>query len=140
MYLLDTNVISELRKAKTDKIDKGVEKWAGSVPSSSLFLSAITILEIELGILQKERKDPVQGSILRAWVNDYLLPVFSERILFVDTAVAKRCAALHVPDPKPQRDSLIAATAIVHEMVVVTRNVRDFESAEVEVLNPWEWK
>ncbi len=138
MYLLDTNVISELRKAKTAKIDKNVEKWAKRISSSSLFLSSITILELELGILLKERKDTVQGGMLREWLNDYVLPVFSERILMVDTAVARRCAALHVPDPRPRRDSLIAATALVHGMVVVTRNVRDFKYAEVKLLNPWE--
>lgn len=138
MYLLDTNVLSELRKARSSKINPNVDKWARSVPSSSLYLSTITILEMELGILLKERKDPVQGKILRTWFNDYVMPAFTDRIIPVDVAVAIRCASLHVPDPKPQRDSLIAATALVHEMIIVTRNVCDFESTDAKIVNPWD--
>lgn len=138
MYLLDTNVVSELRKAKAGKADQNVRAWAESVSAASLFLSAITILELEAGILLVERRDPSQGAVLRAWLDGHVLPAFSGRILAVDTAVAQRCAKLHVPDPRSDRDAFIAATALVHGMTVVTRNVADFAPAGVEILNPWE--
>jgi len=140
MYLLDTNVISELRKAKSGKADKNVEAWANSVNVSHFFLSVITILEIETSVLLIERKDAVQGAALRSWLNAHVLPAFSDRILVVDTAVAQCCAKLHVPDPQSDRDAIIAATAIVHGMTVVTRNVDDFKSSGVEILNPWNCK
>lgn len=137
MYLLDTNVISELRKAKAGKADRSVVAWADNVPPSTLFLSAITILELESGVLLVERRDPAQGAVLRAWMDGHVLPAFAGRILPVDTAVAKRCARLHVPDPRADRDALIAATALTHGMTVVTRNVVDFEPTGVQLLNPW---
>lgn len=137
MYLLDTNVVSELRKAKAGKADKNVKAWADSVSATSMFLSTITILELETGILLIERCDPTQGAVLRTWLDGHVLPAFSGRILAVDVAVAQRCAKLHVPDPRTHRDSLIAATALVHGMTVVTRNVADFEPAGVEIFNPW---
>jgi len=137
MYLLDTNVISELRKFKSGKANKNVIQWANSVSATTLYLSVITILELETGILLLERKDPTQGSILRSWLNSHVLPAFSNRTLAVDTAVAQRCAQLHVPDPRSDRDALIAATAMVHDMTVVTRNVADLSETGVEILNPW---
>lgn len=137
MYLLDTNVISELRKVKSGKANKNVETWANSVDANQLFLSVITILELETGVLLIERKDAVQGAILRKWLNAHVLPAFSDRILVVDTAVVQCCAKLHVPNPQSDRDAIIAATAIVHRMTVVTRNVSDFESSGVKILNPW---
>lgn len=138
MYLLDTNVISELRKAKSGKANKNLTVWAKDVSPSSLFLSVITILELETGILLVERRDPSQGAVLRAWLNAHVLPVFSERILPIDVAVAQRCARLHVPNPQSDRDAIIAATALVHGMTVVTRNVKDFDQTEVDILNPFE--
>lgn len=137
MLILDTNVVSELRKAKSGKADAGVIAWAQTVQTSELFLSAITILELEAGVLQIERRDAVQGAILRAWLEQHVLPGFTGRILAVDTAVALRCARLHVPDPRAERDALIAATALVHGMTVVTRNVADFAPTGVPILNPW---
>jgi toxin FitB len=137
MYLLDTNIVSELRKAKTNKADKNVTAWAISVPATSLFLSAISILELETGVLLIERRDAVQGALLRVWLDDYVIPAFSGRILAIDTTVAQRCAKLHVPDPGAERDTLIAATALVHGMTIVTRNVMDFEQTGVKILNPW---
>ncbi len=137
MYLLDTNVISELRKANVGKADKNVTAWAANVSSSTLFLSSITILELEIGTLLVERRDRAQGAMLRVWINSHVLPAFSGRILAVDTAVAQCCARLHVPHPRADRDALIAATALVHSMTVVTRNVADFESAGVILYNPW---
>jgi predicted nucleic acid-binding protein len=137
MFVLDTNVVSELRKSKAGKADKNVTAWAVSVPLGALFLSAITILELETAILLIERRDPAQGVILRAWLDDHVLPTFAGRVLAVDTAVAQRCARLHVPDPHADRVAIIAATALVHGMTVVTRNVADFESTGVQILNPW---
>jgi len=140
MYLLDTNVISELRKAKSGKADKNVVAWAEKVPVINLYLSVITILELETGILLVERRDPTQGAVLRSWLNSHLFPAFSDRILAVDTSVAQCCAKLHVPDPRSDRDAIIAATALVHGMTVVTRNTTDFDPMGVEVLNPWKPK
>ena len=135
MYLLDTNVISELRKAK--KAHRSVRTWAQGLPADSLYISAISILELEIGILLVERRDPRQGTILRAWMEGHVLPTFTGRILAIDTAVAQRCAALHVPNPRSDRDALIAATALVHGMTVVTRNVTDFQPMSVAMVNPW---
>ncbi len=137
MYLLDTNVISELRKAKSKKINKNVAKWAQGISAASLFLSVITILELETGILSIERKDSSQGAVLRTWIDTYVLPVFSEHILPVDIAVAQRCAKLYIPDRKSDRDSIIAATALVHGMIIVTRNIKDYDQTGVKLVNPW---
>ena len=139
MFILDTDVVSELRKVAAGKGHRQVAAWSEHVAVGETFLAAITIHELELGILLLERKDKRQGAILRAWMDTRVLPEFEGRILPVDVAVALRCAKLHVPDPRPMRDALIAATASIHRMTVVTRNVRDFEPTGVEVLNPWEW-
>ena len=138
MFVLDTNVVSELRKVRLGKADANVATWTESVDAADLFVSAITILELELGVLSIERKDATQGAMLRAWLEQHVLPEFSGRTLPVDTAVAQRCARLHVPDKRGERDALIAATALVHGMTVVTRNVADFEPTGVKILNPWE--
>jgi predicted nucleic acid-binding protein len=138
MYLLDTNVISELRKTRTAKGDRRVRAWSESMPVASMFLSSITVLELERGTLLMERRDASQGAMLRSWLEDHVLPAFADRILPVDTLVALRCAALHVPNPRSYRDSLIAATAMVHGMTVVTRNISDYEATGVALLNPWE--
>ncbi len=140
MYLLDTNIISELRKAKSGKANKNVVAWANSVSTTSLFISAITVLELETGILLVERRDAKQGAVLRSWMDTHVLPAFSGRVLVVDTAVAQRCAKLHVPDQRSDRDAIIAATALVHGMTIVTRNVKDFEPTDVEIINPWKFK
>lgn len=136
MYLLDTNVVSEIRKGI--KGDINVLNWARSVSASSLFLSVISILEIEAGILKKERKDPTQAAMLRSWLDSHVLPTFSNRILNIDVAVALRCAKLHIPDPHSERDALISATALVHGLILVTRNIKDFKEIGLELLNPWE--
>ncbi len=135
MYLLDTNVVSELRRPA--KADPRVRAWAAVVPVSDFFMSAISVLEIELGALLMERKDAVYGKALRDWIDHEVLPRFEGRILAVDTPVAQRCARLHVPDPRGERDALIAATALVHGMTVVTRNVADFTPTGVPVIDPW---
>jgi toxin FitB len=135
MFILDTNVISELRRPA--KADPKVLAWATATPVASTFLSSITILEIELGMLLIERKDKAQGAMLKAWIEGHILPRFDGRILSVDTAVARQCARLHVPDPGAERDTMIAGTAMVHGMTVVTRNVADFAASGVRLLDPW---
>ena len=134
-FLLDTNVLSELRRP--DTAHANVVAWASSVPIANIFLSVITLLEIELGALSVERRDQAQGTILRAWIDQQVVPRFESRTLPVDAAVARRCARLHVPDPGAERDALIAATALVHGLTVVTRNLADFDPTGVRTLNPW---
>lgn len=138
MFLLDTNVVSELRKVRLGKADRGVAEWADGVATSHLYLSVITVHELEIGVSLIERRDARQGADLREWFEQRVLPAFGERVLPVDMAVARRGAGLHVPDPKPVRDALIGATGLVHRLTVVSRNVKDFEPMGVAVLNPWE--
>ncbi|WP_295932604.1 type II toxin-antitoxin system VapC family toxin [uncultured Xanthomonas sp.] len=138
MYVLDTNVLSELRKVRLGRADANVAAWAESVDAADLFISAITVMELELGVLSIERKDANQGAMLRSWLEQHVLPEFSGRTLPIDTTVAQRCARLHVPDKRGERDALIAATALVHGMAVVTRNVSDFEPTGVSIVNAWE--
>jgi predicted nucleic acid-binding protein len=138
MFLLDTNLVSELRKVRSGKANAGVATWADQVEATALFISAITLHELELGVLLMERRDPGQGARLRQWLDQAVLPAFAGRILAVDSVVAQRSAALHIPDPRPFRDGLIAATALVHSLVVVTRNLADFEATGVALLNPWQ--
>lgn len=138
MFVLDTNVVSELRKVRLGRADHNVAQWADSVDVTDLYLSVITIQELELGVLLVERRDPARGAIFRVWLERQVLPAFANRILPVDRVVAKRCATIHVPNPRPAMDSLIAATALVHGMTVVARNVSDFESTGVSILNPWQ--
>lgn len=136
MYLLDTNVLSELRRR--DRTHPRVAAWADGIEADRLFLSVITVLEIEAGVLLLARRDAAQGAVLRTWVEDRVLPAFGRRILPVDVPVALRCARLHVPDPRAERDALIAATALVHDLRIVTRNVADFAPMGVEIVNPWD--
>ena len=138
MFVLDTNVVSELRKVRLGKADVRVAAWAQSVDAADLFVSVITLMELELGVLSIERKDAAQGAMLRAWLEQQVLPEFSGRTLPVDIAVAQRCARLHVSDRRGERDALIAATALVHGMTVVSRNVSDFQPTGVNLINPWE--
>lgn len=137
MFILDTNVVSELRKIRLGKADRNVARWADSVVATELYLSVVTIQELEIGVSLAERRDSGQGAVLRTWLEQYVIPAFADRILPVDVRVARQSARLHVPDPHPLRDGLIAATALVHGMTVVTRNVGDFASTRVPLLNPW---
>lgn len=135
-HLLDTNVVSELRKSAR-RADARVRAWVADRVPSDLYLSTITVLEVEVGIGRIARRDAMQGERLQAWLDDELLDAFAARILPVDVPVARRAARLHVPDPRPERDALIAATAAVHGLTVVTRNVKDFAALDVPILNPW---
>lgn len=139
MYLLDTNVISEFRKIASGKADKKVIEWSNTIEPVKLFLSVVTIQELEIGTLLVERRDPTQGKLLRRWVNNYVLEVFSERLLDVTPQIAISSAQFCVPNPKPINDMLIAATASVHGMTVVTRNIADFEGTGVKLFNPWDY-
>ncbi len=134
-YLLDTNVVSEARRSQ--RLPDRVLRRLAELPGSQCFLSAISLFEIEVGIRRVERSDPPQGAILRRWKLHTVTEAFRGRVLPVDEAVAEIAATLHIPNPRPQLDSFIAATAIVHGMTLVTRNVADFESVAVALLNPW---
>lgn len=135
-FLLDTNVVSELRRR--NRTDQKVGAWADRISPEDMYLSCVTILELETGALLLTRRDPGQGRRINEWIEDRVLTSFAGRILPVDTEVARRCARLQVPNPRPYGDSLIAATALVHGLTVVTRNRRDFETMGVPLLDPWE--
>ena len=137
MILLDTNVVSELRKLGDGKADPRVAAWVSQTDASSFYVSALTLMELEIGILRLERRDGAQGGLLRAWMERQVLPEFRNRTLPVDAAVALRCARLHVPDPRSERDALIAATALVHGLTVATRNVADYDATGASIVNPW---
>jgi predicted nucleic acid-binding protein len=134
-YLVDTNVWSELRNSS--RADRNVRAWAGATSAADLYLSVVTVFELERGVRLIERRDGQQGARLRHWLEEQVLAPFERQILPIDVAIARRSAALHVPDPRPERDALIAATALVHGLSVVTRNTADFEPSGVTLLNPW---
>jgi Predicted nucleic acid-binding protein, contains PIN domain len=136
-YLLDTNVVSELRKVGDGKADPNVTAWISAQDSRDLYISAITILELERGILSIQRRDTEQGARLRAWMDSRVRPEFAQRIIAIDEAIATRCAHLHIPDRRNEADALIAATAVVHGLVVVTRNTQDFQGTGVILVDPW---
>jgi len=136
MYLLDTNVVSELRR-KPGRIDANVLAWSEGVHPLDQYISVVTLQELETGVLLLDRHDTAQAKMLRHWLETMVRPAFAKRILPVTEEVALRNAQLHVPDPLPYRDSLIAATAFVHGLTVVTHNVTDFKKTNVRIFNPW---
>lgn len=138
MFVLDTNVVSELRKAGDGRADPNVTAWLAGYDAAAFYLSAITIMELEIGVERIERRDRAQGALLRTWLDLRVLPEFDGRVLSIDVVVALQCARLHVPDPRSDRDALIAATALVHGMTVVTRNVADFQNTGIPLINPWQ--
>ena len=138
MFLIDTNVLSELRLLHDHRADRNVAAWASRHDPDTFFLSAMTVMEAEIGIRRMEWRDPRQGRVLRDWMTGVILPRYDNRILTIDARVAALAATFHVPNPAPFADSLIAATAIIHGMTIVTRNVRDFVFPGVAVLNPWD--
>jgi toxin FitB len=138
MFLLDTNAVSEMRKVRNGRANPGVSDWAQRAPAARMFISAVTVLELELGVLLAERADPPKGAVLRAWLDEGVTTAFADRVLPMDERVSRRAARLHVPDPTPFRDAVIGATALVHGMTVVTRNRRDFDRfSGLDVLDPW---
>jgi toxin FitB len=126
-YLLDATVVSELRKVGDGKADPNVTAWISAQDSRDLFISAITILELERGIQSIQRRDMTQASRLRVWMDGRVRPEFAERIISIDDAIATRCAHLHIPERRNEADAIIAATALVHGLLVVTRNSQDFQ-------------
>lgn len=137
MYLLDTNVVSELRKP-ADRMNAQVRGWAAGFRSDDARLSAITISELSQWVAGTSRRDAQQGALLDRWLNQRVLAAYAGRILPVDTNVALIAGRLHLPDPRDYRDAFIAATAIHHHLTVVTRNVHDFAPMEISLLNPFE--
>jgi toxin FitB len=137
MYLLDTNVVSELRKISAGKAHPHVTTWSNKLDPALFYISVITIHEIEVGTLRTERRDKIQGAMYRKWLENEVVVGFSGRIVPIDFEIARAAAALHVPNPAPLPDSIIAATALVHGMTVVTRNTADFQRCGVPLLNPW---
>jgi predicted nucleic acid-binding protein len=136
MLLLDTDVLSASRRP--DKAAPQFAAWVEDINSRDMFLSTISILEIKIGALRIARRDTAQAAILERWISENVLRRFEGRILSVDADVALRCASLHFPDPRPERDAMIAAMALEHRLTVVTRNVRDFGQMGVPLVNPWE--
>lgn len=140
MYLLDTNIVSELRLLPKNRADANFVTWASQFPDDRIFyINSVVVMELERGVMLKQRKDPVQGNILANWLYNDILPSFSSRILDIDRAVAHVCSTLHVPNPKPENDAWIAATAIAYGMTLVTRNVKDFAGINVNTINPFEF-
>lgn len=138
MFLVDTNVISESRKVRSGRAAPQVVAWLRATDPSTTFLSSMSLFELELGVVRVERRDPTQGASLRRWLDHIVKPGFAGRIVAMDDTVAVVCAALNVPDPVSERDGWIAATALAHGLTVVTRNIADFASTGVRLLNPWD--
>lgn len=138
MFLIDTNVVSETRKLRSGRADPTMVEWLGATEPSTTFLSAMSLYELELGVARVERRDAAQGGLLRTWLDGVVKRGFAGRILPLDDAVAVACAGLNVPDPVSERDGWIAATALVHGLTVVTRNVDDFQATGARLLNPWQ--
>lgn len=138
MYLLDTNVISEMRKIKQGKADKNVVKWLQSIDPNLLYTSIIVLMEVERGILLKQRKDKVQAEHLQFWLDNIIRPTFQNRTKLLTHATANICATLYIPNPKQENDAWIGATAIEHGFTVVTRNIKDFAGMNVKIINPFD--
>jgi toxin FitB len=134
-WLLDTVTVSELRR---EHPDRGLTAWVSGQNEHRLHVSAVSLLEIEIGVRRKERSDPRQGAMLRRWLDEKVRPGFAGRILPFDDAAARAAAAMHVPNPAPVHDAMIAGIAIARGLTVVTRNVRDFDSLGARLVNPWD--
>lgn len=134
-YVLDTNVISALRVRGRNP---AVERWIAQIPVVDQFVTAMSIAEIERGVVAKERVDPAQGRVLRAWFTSNVLPAFAGRVLAFDLAAARTLATYRVPEHAPLDDAQIAAVAESAGLVIATRNVAHFEPLGVRCVNPWE--
>ena len=139
MYIVDTNVISELRKANSGRADPAVVGWANSVVPTDLFLSAVAIFELEMGILKIAGRNDDHYRRLSAWFSGHIMSTFANRILPIDENVALLFARIMTPRTRPYRDALIAATAQHHGYAVVTRNIRDFIELPMRAINPWDF-
>lgn len=138
MYLLDTNIISEMRKVKQGKADESFIEWLSQADSSQFYISVITLMELERGVLAMERKDPTQGALLRQWLDSLITQMFASRVLNINHQTAVLCARLHVPNKHPENDSWIAASAKEHHLTLVTRNTKDFEHTNIPLFNPFQ--
>jgi toxin FitB len=134
VFLLDTNVLSEIRKGR--RAEPAVTAWFESTPAELMYISPIVIAELEIGINLIARRDEVQAALLRKWVSG-VDAEFKDRCVPIGAETARIFATLHVPDKRPERDAWIAATAIQTNMTVVTRNTSDFETTGVSLLDPW---
>lgn len=134
-YLIDTNVLSELRRPKRSP---SVVAWFSSVSPDDLYLSVLTLGELRQGIESMRRKDPAAANALERWFNG-ICADFSEKLLPVDVAIAERWGRLSHQQPIPSIDGLLAATAAVHDLTIVTRNIADFERSGVPFMNPFEF-
>jgi toxin FitB len=132
-FLLDTNVVSEIRKKAPDP---GVSTWFASVPADRLFLSVLVVGEIRQGIERLARRDPAQAKIYERWLSQ-LVDGYGDRIVPITVPIAEAWGRLNVPDPVPVVDGLMTATALVHDWTLVTRNVSDVTSTGVRLLDPF---
>lgn len=137
MYLLDTNILSETRKIRTGRANQGVIDWLAETPEHLLHVNVVVLMEVERGVLAMEKKDARQGEVLRRWFSQVVLPAFAQRTFAVDAETARICARLHIPDLAPENDAWIAATAIQHNLILVTRNTDDFARTGARLLNPF---
>lgn len=138
MYLLDTNIISEMRKVKSGKANPNLTAWLAQQDSNSFYTSAVVMMELERGILGIERKDPQQGRALRAWFDSMAAALLAGRVLPINETTAAICAKLHIPDRSPENDAWIAATARQYGLTLATRNTKDFEPMGIRLCNPFE--
>jgi predicted nucleic acid-binding protein len=136
MYLLDTNIPSEIRRGS--RANAGVVRWIDSVGAEGLHLSVISVLELRYGAARLESDDPRQAHRLHEWIDQDVLPIFATRILPVNLQIVELCARLHLPHRREDGDALIAATALHHDLTIVTRNERHFEGTGTRILNPWD--
>jgi predicted nucleic acid-binding protein len=136
MFLLDTNVVSALRNP--GDADKNLVAWANSQQVFNLYVSSISIMELKLAILEKRKVDPAAGEALNDWLQTQVLQGFKGRLVAFDAEMAEYCAALHVPNPKSERDAMIAATCLVNNMTLVTKTPSDFKHIKIQAINPWQ--
>lgn len=134
-FLLDTNVISAARRA--DRQERGFQTFMRSFEVEQAFLSSVSIMEIRFGIQREQTRDPEFAAELMRWLDKVVLAEFDGRILAFDVAVATRAGELRTADRRPSADAMIAATALVHELDVVTRNIAHFETLGVACIDPW---
>ena len=138
MFLLDTNAVSEARKVLSGRANPGFAEWLVSTSAIQYYLSTISVFELEMGVLLMENRDARQGASLRIWLDKQVKPTFVGRILALDNEIAVCAAKLHVPKPASDRDAFIAATAMVHNLTLVTRNIRDFKRfPDLLLVCPW---
>ncbi|CAM3841566.1 type II toxin-antitoxin system VapC family toxin [Avibacterium endocarditidis] len=138
MYFIDTNVLSEIRKIKSGKANQGVIRWLSEINEQQIYTNIVVMMELERGILAKERKDPWQGKILRQWFENTIKIGFANRILHLDAKTAQICATLHIPNHCPKNDAWIAASAIQYGLTLVTRNTADFSRMGIKLFNPFD--